>query len=267
MFVQRLRVTKEAEGLVQRLRARVKAERRRRRFSALDGAEESFYSQNGEDGILRELLFRVGFEKRYFVEFGAGDGRENNTALLAQQYGWGGVYIEGDPSDAAALTMLYESNPAVRVLNERITRENIGKLFARAAIPAEFDLLSIDIDGNDYWVWSELQDYRSRVVVVEYNAAFVPPRRWVMAYNPEHRWDGTKYFGASLESYALLGRRLGYELVGTESRGVNAFFVRADLLSQAKVRPVTPAEAYRPLRYGVLRRSHPAGPERPHLVI
>lgn len=237
------------------------------RLSSLNGCEESLYSQNGEDGILRELLFRIGFANRYFVEFGAGDGSENNTALLARQYGWSGLYIEGDPVLVQRLEALHGSSGRIDVAHAMITRENIGELFSRYRVPPEFDLLSIDVDGNDYWIWEQLSAYRPRAVVVEYNAAFPPPRRWVMQYNPDHRWDHTSYYGASLQSLALLGKRLGYELVCTDSHGVNAFFVRSDLMEASGLAALSAERAYHPLRFGLLGGHHPTGAERPYLEI
>lgn len=233
----------------QRIRLARKARRIRERFGSPEGVEESFLSQNGEDGIIRDLLFRVGFANRYFVEFGAGDGTENNAALLASRYGWRGTYIEANREYADGLVRRYGDNGRVLVLNELVTRDTICDLFKMAGVPEEFDLLSIDIDGNDYWIWSELGLYRPRVVVIEYNGTIPPPKRWVMAYNADHRWDGTMYFGASLESYAQLGKRLGYELICTDTRGVNAFFVRADLMERSGLRAATAAEAYHPLRF------------------
>lgn len=228
-----------------------------RKFASLHGFEESLYSQNGEDGIIRELLFRVGFANRYFVEFGAGDGAENNTSLLASHYGWSGLYIEGDAGLITRLRRMYSDKERVKVVQAMITRENICDLLREQDVPGEFDILSIDIDGNDYWVWNALSQYRPRIVVIEYNASFVPPRRWVMAYDPNHRWDGTNYYGASLESYAELGKKMGYDLVCTDSRGVNAFFVRSDVREASGLDEVRAEKAYHPLRYGLLRRHHP----------
>jgi hypothetical protein len=86
-------------------------------------------------------------------------------------------------------------------------------------------LLSIDIDGNDYWVWAAVRRWRPRVVVIEYNAFHLPPKRWVMQEDDAYRWAGTTHFGASLASLTALAHDKGYELVATDSRGVNAFFV------------------------------------------
>jgi hypothetical protein len=117
----------------------------------------------------------------------------------------------------------------VRVVHQFLTAENIVSVFGSAEVPPQFDLMVVDVDGNDYWLWSALADhYSPRVVVTEYNATFGPRTKWRMPYNPEHRYDETAYFGASLASFAQLARRHGYRLVGCESMGVNAFFVREE---------------------------------------
>ena len=138
-------------------------------FNSINTYERRVMSENGEDGIIKEIFFRIGHDKR-FVEFGAADGSESNAAVLGQFYGWSGLLIEGDPASCDRLRARLEGRGDVTVLNEMVSRENIAGLFRRANVPVEFDLLSIDIDGNDYWVWEALRAYRPRLVVIEYNA-------------------------------------------------------------------------------------------------
>ena len=164
-----------------------------------------------------------------------------------------------DPGKAARLAARYADAPGVRTARAEVTSATVEALFAGHGVPEEFDLLSIDIDGNDYWVWNAIQRYRPRVVVIEYNASYPPPRKWVMAENPAHAWDGTNYFGASLASLAELGRRKGYTLVGTESRGVNAFFVRDDQLRPGLFPDAPADELYSPPAYGPGGGGHPPG--------
>jgi len=208
----------------------------------INAYERKVYSQNGEDGILRELFRRIGNGSRYFVEFGVEDGLECNTAFLSRAFGWSGLLIEGNPDKFALLERNYEKYPRVKRLQSFITCENIVQLFEQAGVPKQFDLLSIDIDGNDYWIWETLADYKPRVAVIEYNATRPPPERWVMRYNPGHRWQHNGYMGASLCSLEALGKRLGYRLVGTDKKGINAFFVRSDLIASSQF-PVLSAEA------------------------
>jgi hypothetical protein len=123
---------------------------------------------------------------------------------------------------------LFQKFP-VKIISRFLTAENIAAVFQEAAVPENFDLMVIDVDGNDYWMWNALAGiYRPRVVVTEYNGTFGPVEEWAMPYNPEHHYDETAYFGASLSTFAKFGRQHGYRLVGCDSMGVNAFFVRED---------------------------------------
>jgi hypothetical protein len=225
--------------------ANVKPPNTRRRISALARGtlddladyESRIHSQNGEDGVLARIFSAIGCTNRFFVEFGVGaDGQQRNTRLLQAQ-GWRGLLM-----DAGAEV----GHPDVR--RERITAENINDLFAKYHVPHEFDLLSIDIDGNDYWVWEAIDErYRPRVLVMEYNASVPPNESKSIAYDPDFRWRGTDYFGASLLALSRLSNRKGYSLLYCESRGINAFFLRHDCVP-CQTRPLE--EIYRPPGYG-----------------
>ena len=203
-----------------------------RRYGAapdLTASELRVFSQNGEDGVIAEILRRIGTGGGGFVEFGIQDGTEGNTVFLAQVLGWSGVYLEADDASFAALERRYSANPRVRTLHAAVEPDTVEGLFARAGVPEEPDIVSIDVDGNDYWIWRALTAFRPRLVVVEYNGAFDPASRRVMPYTPGFRWDGTSAYGSSLGALEALGAEKGYRLVHTELAGVNAFFVREDL--------------------------------------
>jgi hypothetical protein len=224
------------------------------------------HSQQGEDGIIDEIFKRGGHAGGFFVEVGTGNGSECNSAHLSRCRGWSGLMIEGNAQEFAGLLDNFRSVPEVRVANHFVRRDNIVQIFSASNIPRELDLLSIDIDGNDYWIWEQLESYRPRVVVIEYNASLPPESRLVMEYNPNHVWQGSSYFGASLGALAALGERLGYALVATEDNGVNAFFVREDLMSNARLKSQTAKAAYHPPRYGAFREGHPPG-EGPYVTV
>jgi tetratricopeptide (TPR) repeat protein len=216
----------------------------------LDQAEKKVRSQGGEDGVIAAIFETIGMTNRYFVEFGVEYATECNTAYLIEQ-GWNGLMMDGEG---------ISHNPSAVVRQEYITAENINDLFPKYQVPAEFDLLSIDIDTNDYWVWQALT-YKPRVVVIEYNASVPPDLRRTIVYDPKVKWSNTDYFGASLRALAELGATKGYELVYCERAGVNAFFVaRAALPAGYQPRPL--AEIYRPPNYSYQGLRHPPDGER-----
>jgi hypothetical protein len=220
------------------------------------------FSQGGEDGAIAEICRRIGASERNFVEVGVGNGLENNTVFLLSQ-GWKGWWLEADEQAVASINATFRRQIALgnlSVLRATVTAENVANLFRRLAVPAEFDLLSIDIDRNTYWVWAALSAYKPRIVVVEYNASYPPDVDWKVEYRADAHWNGTSYFGASLKAYELLGRDLGYSLVGCEVAGTNAFFVRNDLCADRFAAPFTAENHYEPPRYGLVARyGHPPG--------
>ena len=144
-------------------------------------------------------------------------------------------------------------NKNLTVRQSLVTASNIEKLFEDASVPNEFDLLSIDIDGNDYWVWKAIENYSPRVVVIEYNALYPPHVKWVQEYQADWAWNETSAFGASLKSLELLGKTKGYSLVGCNFMGANAFFVRDDLVSGKFHEPLTAENHHEPPRYFLKR--------------
>jgi hypothetical protein len=218
------------------------------------------FSQGDEDGIIQEIFRRIGTTDRRFIEFGVEDGAESNTRLLLM-LGWKGLWLDGSAENVRRMNQRAEGASTAALF---ITAENIDGVLGGWAggtpeAPAEIDLLSIDIDGNDYWVWRAIRSLNPRVVITEYNASYPPPIEFVVPYDPQRTWDGSNYFGASLASMAKLGEEKGYGLVGCNLTGVNAFFVRNDLLAGFH-EPYTAEEHYEPARYELgpaLRRGHP----------
>jgi hypothetical protein len=186
------------------------------------------FSQNGEDGVIAEILRRCGAPTRFFVEFGAGPGVESNSRFLADALGWHGLFIEPSNQAYAALERKHRHNARVSTLRSLVTPENVEELFARFDVPGEPDVVSIDVDGSDYWIWEAIERYRPRVLVIEYNAALDPHRRLVQPQD-HPGWDGTTYYGASLSALRALGERKGYRLVHCDLTGNNAFFLRGDV--------------------------------------
>jgi hypothetical protein len=196
--------------------------------------ERKIHSQNGEDGIIRAIFDKIGTTNRFCVEFGIHPA-EGNTILLREQ-GWNCLWMDG-------------GGDGQTIRKEFITAENINDLFAKYGVPRDLDLLSIDIDSNDYWVWKAITDYAPRVVVIEYNASIPPTESRTVEYDPSLRWDGTDYYGASLLALERLGRSKGYTLITCDRKGINAFFVRSELVpGNFRVRDI--ADIYMPPGYG-----------------
>ena len=142
------------------------------------------------------------------------------------------------------------------LLEWMITAENIADAFRTLAVPAEVDLLSVDIDRNTYHALeAALRAIRPRVLVVEYNATWPADAEWIVEYDGARWWDRTSYFGASLKAFERLGARQGYALVGCDLTGVNAFFVRQELCGDLFEAPFTAEHHYEPARY-YLARTH-----------
>ena len=221
--------------------------------------ERKVYSQNGEDGILEEILRRINVRRGFFVEFGVESGIECNCARLAFEEHWAGLFIEGDANEFAKLSQRYAGRDGVQCVSAWVTSDNIEEIFDAARVPPDFDVLSIDIDGNDYWVWRAIERWKPRIVVIEYNGAFPPHKRWVMKENRAHQWQRDSYYGASLASLAALGRDKGYVLVGTNTHGVNAFFVRQDLFSYDRFLDPALLYHYSPFGFGWRFSGHPEG--------
>ena len=184
-------------------------------------------SQNAEDGILLELLKEGVQSTRRFVEIGCG-GNGGNSGFLAVELGFTGLMLDGS-ADAVAESRLRFNAERVTVAEARVTRENVDELLAGHGVTGEIDVLSLDIDGNELWIWERLSACSPRLVIVEYNAFFGPSRSVAVPYDPAFSHDGSPYFGASLAALARVGARNGYRLVAVEQRGANAFFLRNDV--------------------------------------
>jgi hypothetical protein len=209
------------------------------------------YSQNGEDGILLYIFSLLGAGSRLAVEIGAGDGIECNAANLIINHSWHGLLIDGDERQIARGRRFYAEckntwvHPPALVASW-VTVENVNALVSANGFHGDIDLLSLDIDGNDYWIWRALDCVKPRVIVLEFNAAFGPERRLTLPYQPDFRLDVNVQpyrCGASLSAFEKLGREKGYRLVGVHSHGFNAFFVRQGL-GEELLPERTPAECY-----------------------
>jgi hypothetical protein len=214
--------------------ARGGAGRAARLVDATDPATWEFagFSQNGEDGIIEVLLSHLRSPDRYFVEIGASDGLENNTTWLALVRRYGGLWIEGDPDASRKCRDLFASlNYGVEIASMFATLETAPAIVAKAR-QKNPDLLSIDIDGNDYHIADALfkSGLEPKICVVEYNSAFGPELSATVPYVSDFRvGSGTGdnlYYGCSLQGWKTFFERNGYAFITVDANGVNAFFAR-----------------------------------------
>jgi hypothetical protein len=213
----------------------------------LSDAEFKIFSQFGEDGILQHLVSRVPVARRFFVEFGVEDYRESNTRFLLYNDGWRGLVMDASADHVARIRRSREAWAFdLGIVQAFVTRENVNELLESNGAAGDIGLLSIDVDGNDYWIWQAVEVASPRIVVVEYNSVFGSTHAVTVPYDPRfHRTaahSSNLYFGASLKALCLLARDKGYVFVGSNGAGVNAFFVRSDVAGA--VDPVTPEEGF-----------------------
>lgn len=203
-------------------------------FPSLRDAEFQVFSQWGEDGIIQYLLGKVPIENPTFVEFGVEDYSESNTRFLLCHDGWSGLVIDGGDRHRRfiherGLDWRYDLQ-AVRAF---VTRENIDELLGGAGLRGDIGLLSVDIDGNDYWVLEAIRSVSPRILVVEYNSTFGPDHAITVPYRADFRRERAHwsrlYYGASLAALVHLASAKGYAFVGSNGAGNNAFFVRRDV--------------------------------------
>jgi hypothetical protein len=184
--------------------------------------EEKIYSQFGEDGIIRKIFDIIGIINQRFIEIGIEDGKECNTRNLVENENWSGFMIEGNKRESKRAIKLYSKYP-VGIINDMVNLDNINKY-----INHNLDLLSIDIDGSDFWIWEKIK-LRPRVIIIEYNSTFFDKSITIpYSNNPrKEKHPDWLYHGAGLNALIKLGNKKGYKLV--YANGTNAFFIRRDI--------------------------------------
>lgn len=234
--------------------------------------EVSIWSQNGEDGILLNLFSRIGATSRRFLEFGCGTGLECNSANLALGFGWSGLLLDANPTHVTKARTFFDDHlgphrERVSVRCGFVTPDNINELIENASsAQGDLDLLSIDVDSIDYWIWEAVADrFRPRLVVCEYNASFGPERSVTVSsrdgFDPFDLHPSGFYHGVSLSALHGLAHARDYQLIGCDSAGVNAFFVRRDCA--AGLPDLDPVEAFVRNAW----RTDPSDPEEQYALI
>jgi len=193
------------------------------------------FSQFEEDGKLLFIFSVIGMYNKVFVEIGSDDGVNSNSANLYFNFGWHGLFIDGNPSAVRRGRRFFSKYPhpwyfKPKFLCEKVTRENVNELITGAGYSGEIGLLSIDIDGNDYWIWDAIDVIEPRVVIIETHNEF-GLNNIVVPYDPEYSYPGLHpvYHGASPVAMTRLANRKGYRLVGANELGFNFIFVKNGL--------------------------------------
>ena len=216
------------------------------------------FSQWGEDGIIQALIQTIEIRQKIFIEFGVTNYTESNTRFLLMNNQWKGLVIDGNAGhiDYIKRDPIYWQHN-LKADCTFITRDNINDIFSSNGITGEIGLLSIDIDGNDYWIWKEITSVSPAIVVIEFNARFGRDRAVTVPYDPafvrESAHYSNIYYGASLKALCLLGGEKGYAFVGTNTAGNNAFFVRRDLM-KPPLREITFQEGFTKNQFSESRR-------------
>lgn len=217
---------------------KILAELNREKMSrSLRDYEFGVYSQWGEDGILQKLVADIPIQNATFIEFGVEDFSESNCRFLMANNHWRGYVIDGSEKWIASLlrsNWLWKHDLRARCAT--LTTDNINDVLAGSGFDSDIGVLSIDVDGIDYWLLEAITDFAPRILIVEYNSLFGSTRRISVPYDASfsrrHKHYSDLYYGASLPALVYLAGQKGYTLVGTESAGVNAFFVRNDLVER-----------------------------------
>lgn len=220
-----------------------------KKSTQLSDYEFRIFSQWGEDGIIQYLISKLAIKHKTFIEFGVEDFHEANCRFLLMKDNWSGFVVDGSARNIRQLRRSYFYwRHSLECKAAFITRENVDSILAESGFEKELGILSIDIDGVDYHVLSALQSWKPSIVIVEYNAVFGSARAVTVPYDRDfyraRKHHSNLYYGASLPAFRRLLVERGYVLVGTNSAGNNAFFVRKELLNDT-VREAPLSECFR----------------------
>lgn len=211
--------------------------------------ERKILSQNGEDGIILQLFSEIGFQSRRFVEIGFHP-REANCLAIALLEGLTGLFIDADSMVCAQARLRFDSirRPDLSVISQFLNTSNVNDVIRAAEMHGPVEILSIDIDGNDYWVWDAIECVTPRVVIIEMNVHAGPVLSITMPYRADFVWQKDAVSGASLRALTKLGKKKGYSLIGCNLTGTNAFFLQSNISAISFPR-LTIEEAYFPLMH------------------
>ena len=198
------------------------------------------------------ILNIIGTKKFTFIEIGVQDSIECNSTNLVLNLNWKGAQFEGCKESYEDGKKFFQEknikNNQCQLLNKFVTAENVNSLIQKTKIIGEIDFFSLDIDGNDYWVWKSISIIKPRLVVLEYNSSFGKHNPLTISYNPRFVWNNKEdqrfFYGASLKALEKLSEKKGYNLICVDSKGINAFFVRKDLMKNIALRKMKSEDVF-----------------------
>ena len=199
-----------------------------------------------------EIFNIIGPKSFTFVEIGVQDSIECNSTNLLLNLNWSGAQFEGCKESYEDGRKFFKEkgikSNQCQLLNKFIDAENVNSLIKKTGFVGEIDFFSLDIDGNDYWVWKNINIIKPRLVILEYNSSFGKDDSLTIPYNPRFVWDNNDnkrfYYGSSLKALEKLSEKKGYNLVYIDSCGINAFFVRKDLIKKSNLRKIRSEEIF-----------------------
>lgn len=219
-------------------------------INSLEDVEFKVFSQNGEDGIIQYLINNLEIPNKTFIEFGVETYIESNTRFLLINNEWSGLILESDTDfiDFIKKDYVFQKYD-LEIQKAFITKDNINQLIKNYTDLKDIGLLSIDIDGNDYWIWEAITEIQPRIVICEYNATFGDTKKVTIPYKADFSKSTAHFsdlfFGTSLNALCDLASKKGYDFIGTCTSGANAFFVRKDINTIFK--PLKSNEGYHKL--------------------
>jgi len=237
----------------------------------LSEVEFQVFSQWGDDGIIQYLTSKIEIPNKTFIEFGVENYKESNTRFLLINNNWTGYIIDGSEENVSFIrkdTISWACE--LHCECAFITRENINDLINKVGFDPEMGILSIDLDGNDYWVWEAVDSVNPAIVITEYNSLFGKNTLWTVPYDPSfvrsEKHNSWIYYGASLGALDRLASKKGYSLIGCNSKGNNAYFIRNDKLGIFKRKSVESAFVVSKFREAMVGHHRPSGKDRIKLI-
>ena len=231
----------------------IEINKNRKQLEWLYDVEFKVYSQWGEDGIIQYLINKIDIPVKKFIEFGVEDYKESNTHFLLTNNNWEGLVIEMSEEDINKIKNddIYWKY-SLKAVNSFITKDNINQLFVDNGFDGDIGLLSVDVDGNDYWIWGAIDVIQPRIVVCEYNSVLSLDQAVTIPYVEDfYRTNAhysNLYWGASLKAMYELAKKKGYQFVGTNSVSTNAFFVREDVIGELDIADFEKYNCYSKIR-------------------